>query len=438
MLNKNHHHRLCIASLALALTVGAAAAAEAMKFLDFEGTAIPKNHAGEFYPDQYTGEGGEAKINLNLPTVQDLFFDKRVDFEVTKGTLYAEFNAHNADGTRGFAREYVPTPSAWKFNTYNRLSFWMKNPVNGAVMAKDGTGSMEFGTYTKQVQNADDHSDEAGGGHWYHIFNLPNTNTWTRIIINTHPHHFRGNNGGTEEGNQPHPTDEPNYNYFDALTRFYINETHTGATAASIKYEFDNFEFFQEPYPENDEQIYSIAATYVAAEDKIVMTWSRDKDENTVKQEIRYSTKNIHEIGWAAATPAPNGIITPPGWQGYNGMVYTVTGLKPTGTIYIAIKPQNSELFSQVALNVSGTAAIRFDAPATRHITLNQWSAAEPGAGLTVLDASGRKVFLGRLSEYLSHDAMSGTAKAAGANLVYRIENTQGRDLWTGMIPSLH
>jgi hypothetical protein len=402
-----------------------------MKFLDFEGLKIPTNKAGELYPDQYEGEGGLANVSL---LSGDIIFGKRVDFDVTKGTLYAEFNAHNKDGSRGFAREYVPTPTAWKFNTYNRLSFWIKNPTNGAPMAKDGTGSMEFGTYTKRVQNADDHSDETGGGHWYHIFNLPNTGTWTRIIINTHPHHFRGNNGGTEEGNQPHPTDEANYNYFDALTRFYINETHTAAGATPIKYEIDNFEFFQEAYPENDEQIYSIAATYSAPDDKLTMTWSRDKDDNTVKQEVRYSLKNIHEIGWAAATPAPNGILTPPGWQGYNGMVYTATGLKLSGvgTVYIAIKPQNSDLFSQVVLPITPSSSdIKFDAPARRSINLNQWDAQEPGAGLTVLDASGKTLYLGSLSGYLSREVPG----RAASNRVYRIDNN-GRNLFSGALPA--
>jgi hypothetical protein len=218
-------------------------------------------------------------------------------------------------------------------------------------MAYDGTGSVELGTYSKRIANADEHSDETGGGHWYHIFNLPNTNTWTRIIVNTHPHHFRGNEGGTEEGNQPHPTDEPGYGYMDVLTRFYVNETHKAAGPAPIVYDFDDFEFYQERNQENDEQIYSIAGTYLPDEGKFILTWSRNKDENTVKQEVRYSDKDIHAIGWAAAKPAPNGVVTPPGFQGYNGMTYSAILKDVKGPVYFAIKPQNSKLFSQIRLD---------------------------------------------------------------------------------------
>ena len=426
MSKKNQTRFFIPATLGMSLLLGSAAAGDLMKLLDFEGAAIPKNKAGEFYPDQYTGEGGQAKINL---VAGDAIFDKSVDFDVTAGTLYAEFNAHNADGSRGFAREYSANPTAWKFNTYNRLSFWMKNPVNGAPMSNDGTGSLEFGTYLKDVQNSDAYSDETGGGHWYHIFNLPNAGTWVYMVINTHPHHSRGTAGQLEEHNQLHPTGEANYNYFDALTRFYINETHTAATTAPIKYEFDNFQFYQEAYPENDEQVYSIAATYVPAEGRFVMTWSRPKDDNTIKHEVRYSTKNIHEIGWAAATPAPNGIITPPGWQGYNGMLYQTTGLKLTGTIYVAIKPQNSDLFSQITLTApGGTDILPFDAPARKTLSLNEWSASEPNAALTVLDASGRQLYIGGLSRYLEGDA-----KSATGSLVYKIEKN-GRNLWTGTL----
>ncbi|MDB5047948.1 MAG: hypothetical protein JWO30_1019 [Fibrobacteres bacterium] len=334
----------------LLLAWSAVSAQERQMLADFEGATLPKNKAGNPYVGQYEGEGGRAKVSLVKG--DGIAGGACVQFEVTKGTLYAEFNAHNADGSRGFAREYAANPSGWKFNTYNRLGFWIKNPVNGAVMATNGTGSLEFGTYMKRVDNADTHSDEAGGGHWYHIFNLPNTNTWTRVIINTHPHHFRGREGGFEEKNQPHPTDEPGYGYLDALTRFYINETHTGAGAASIKYEFDNFEFFREPYPENDEQVYSIAGTCVPAENRFILTWSRNKDENAVKHEVRYSARNIHEIGWNAATPAPGGIVTPPGWQGYNGMIYSAVLKKVTGPVYFAIKPENSKLFSQILIQV--------------------------------------------------------------------------------------
>ena len=84
------------------------------------------------------------------------------------------------------------------------------------------------------------------------------------------------------------------------------------------------------------------------------MTWERFKDDNTINHEVRYSFSDIHQIGWDAATPAPNGTITPPGWQGYNGMFYDTTALPLAGhsVVYIAIKPQNSNLFTQIAVRL--------------------------------------------------------------------------------------
>ncbi len=397
--------------------------ADAIKLLDFEGAKLPVNKAGDPYPDQYTGEGGQAKVSQ---VVDNPFFGKSLGFSVTAGMLYAEFNAHNPDGSRGFAREYVANPSAWKFNTFNRLSFWIKSPKNAAPLAEDGNGSVQIGTYIKTVANADMYSDEAGGGHRYHIFNLPNTNTWSYLVVNTHPHHTRGESGQREEGDQLHPTGEANYNYFDCLTRFYINSGDAEAKAGSpINYAIDNFQFFQETYPENDAQVYSIAASYVPEQNKFILTWSRPKDENTIKHEVRYSTKNIHEIGWAAATPAPNGIIEPPGWQGYNGMVYSTAALKLSGTVYVAIKPENSNLFSQISFTLPDVASpILLSPPAMRSRgSLAEWAIREPAATLTVLDGSGRSLYVGGIT--------GSPDRPHGALRIYRIEEG-GRLLWAG------
>jgi hypothetical protein len=424
---------LSVAALGLNLfPIRPLAATESMELENFEVGKLPVNKAGELYPDQYTGEGGIATVSL---LTGDLVFGKRAGFTVTQGTLYAEFNAHNPDGTRGFAREYSANPSGWKFNTYNRLGFWIKNPVNGAPMSSDGTGSLEFGTYLKTVANPDMHSDETGGGHWYHILNLPNTGTWTYVIINSHPHHERGDDAQVDRGNQLHVTGETNYNYFDALTRFYINETHTGAKAgAPINYEIDEVKFYQETYPENDQQVYSITSTYVPAQNKFIMTWSRPKEENTIKQEVRYSDKNIHEIGWAAAKPAPNGILTPPGWQGYNGMLYTTTALIPTpgATIYVAIKPQNSDLFTQISMTLPGTVTTLPPAPqanAYHPASMREWAQAEPTAILAVSDLSGRLHYRGNVSDYRS-------GSASDAELIYRIRKRSAGSVWNDLVPA--
>ena len=86
-----------------------------------------------------------------------------------------------------------------------------------------------FGTYVKQVTNADPSSDEAGGGHFYHGLDLPNNGQWTHVILNMHPEHRRGDDGSVDPGNLPYPTapsagnggtdPEATYNYFGLLRR---------------------------------------------------------------------------------------------------------------------------------------------------------------------------------------------------------------------------
>lgn len=326
-----------------------------MKFLDFEGSALPTNNAGATYPSVYSGEsGGTGTVSL-VPG--DPEFGKSVALTVTSGVMYAQFNAHNASGTRGFAREYVSNPAAWKFNTYNRLVFWIKRVPTAAPLATGGQGNLIVGTYVKRVANADRNSDETGGGHYYHKFNVPNTNTWTKIEMNMHPFHDRGAGGNVEHGDQPHPTGEDAYNYFDALTRFYVNEMED-VGSVPVLYKLDAFEFLSEASRENDDQVYGIAATYVPGTNEVYLTWSRRKDDNTTKHEVRFSNRDIHQIGWNAATPAPNGIVTPKGSGGYNGMTYVSSALPTTGTLYLAIKPQGSTLFSQIELPTRNATSI--------------------------------------------------------------------------------
>jgi hypothetical protein len=327
---------------------GLAAEPVVMKFLDFNDANAPVNKDGAGYPNQYAPDG-TAKVALDD---KDAVSGRSIRFEVTKGVFYAQFNAHNPDGSRGFAREYVRQPDRWKFNTFNRLSFWVQSPTNGRPLRSGGQQNMDVGTYVKRVEGADAHSDETGGGHWYHMLNIASTGTWTKVIINMHPHHLRGQSGGTEQRNQPHPTREKDYNYFDSLTRFYVSAEGRPLDSYPAVYGLDEFEFHQEASPENDEQVYGIAATYVPVENRLILTWSRPKDDDTTRHEVRYAFSDIHDLGWDKAAPAPGGTIKPPGVGGYNGMVYATTELPLTGKteVYLAIRPDNAKLFSQVRL----------------------------------------------------------------------------------------
>ncbi len=328
------------------------------QFQDFEGSAPPTNGGDGTSPDPdgYPQEGKGPTV-ISLDSSDAMSGSKSLRFTVNAGTTYPAWWAFNYGGyksgvtsPRGFAREFAENPSGWQFNTYNRLTFWIKAPTNASQSSDEGH-NVELGTYVKRVQNADPYSDETGGGHYYHFFNIQPTDTWTKVVVNMHPNHQRGGVGSYEWGNLPYPTGESQYNYWDVFTSFYFEfDPYVTSFGTYPKvYKFDGFEFYKEPYQENDDQVYNIAATYVLAEKKIIMSWSRNKNEETINHEVRYSFSNIHEIGWNAATPAPGGILIP---NGYQGMTYKSTAI-PTGSnqkIYLAIKPQNSLLFSQIEI----------------------------------------------------------------------------------------
>jgi len=325
-----------------------------MTLQDFNGPKVPVDKEGIAYPNEggpydphYGGGTGTVSINTS-----DAITGNSLQISVTAGELYAQFNPYDGSG-RGFARDYSADPAAWKFNTYNRMSFWIKVPTTGLPLGTDGQGNAQVGTFVKQITNSDYHSDETGGGHYYHGLNLPNNGQWTHVILNMHPDHRRGDPGSVDPGNLPYPTTatfggaDPasTYNYFDTLTRFYIE---TDAVAPGT-YLIDDIRFYQETAPENDAKIYSLTGNYDPTRNEVIATWERLKTDNTINDEVRYAFSDIHQIGWDAATPAPNGVVAP---SDYNGMVYVTTALPLAGhsVVYIAIKPQNSDLFSQIAI----------------------------------------------------------------------------------------
>jgi hypothetical protein len=308
-------------------------------------------------------EGGTFTTSINRT---DSISGTSLQMNLTQGMLYAQFNPYNYAGNsnypgpRAFARDYAEEKANWQFNTYNRMSFWIKLPPSDTAFARDGNpGNMfQVGTFVKQVANTDRYSDETGGGHYYHLINPPSTGTWVQVILNMHPDHRRSDAGTVDPGVLDHPTGEPQYNYFDTLTRFYLQRMPAPSSYPAV-YLIDNIEFYQETRPENEVQVYSLAATYRASDNRLVVTWNRNKGDDTTKHEVRYAFSDIHASGWDKATPAPSGLITPPGNGPYNGMVYDTTALntKNQSTVYVAIKPANSSRFTQIAVPLQKTAA---------------------------------------------------------------------------------
>jgi hypothetical protein len=223
-----------------------ASEAPPLKLAPFDGESLPLNNAGQPYISQYQ-PSGQATVTLDRTGGVT---GGCIKFELTEGCFYPQINAHNADGTRGFAREYVA--GAWRWNTYNRLSFWIQVPTNNRPMDLTGRETMQVGTFVKRIREQDAHSDETGGGHWYHHINLPATGAWTKVVLNMHPHHLRGASGSTEHGNQPRPTSEPEYNCFDTVTRLYIEAIGRPSSYPAV-FRLDEFQFYCEAREEADD-----------------------------------------------------------------------------------------------------------------------------------------------------------------------------------------
>jgi PKD repeat protein len=357
------------ASATATATVNASAAVASSPTLmlqSFDGTTVPLNGDGSAYPNTADTLNPVSLDSTNSVSGTSLHA------HITEGSFVLQFNPYNYAATpgypvdRGFARDYSFNPTGWQYNTYNRMSFWIYLSPNQPWYAAGANANIEIGTYVKQLTNSDPTSDEYGGNHYYHMLNVPAVGAWTQVILNMHPDHLRGDPGSTDPGVVPYPSaagfvnnsglanggddSASTYDYFDALTRFYIG-TYSPPSGYSSDYWVNNIQFFNEPYQENDAQVYSLTGTYTAASNQLIVTWNRDKADVNVSDEVRYSFTDIHQTGWAAATAAPNGLVTPTAGSGpYNTMIYNTSALPLVGhsVVYIAIKPQNSDLFTEI------------------------------------------------------------------------------------------
>src|SRR5690606_25351715 len=89
-----------------------------------------------------------------------------------------------------------------------RLSFFIKLPKEFPQMADT---NFHIGTYTRDPINGSHYSD---GTHYYHYFNIPGSEYWTKVICNRHPQHLVGVK--IDPGINP-----TSWEYYDGFTRFY-------------------------------------------------------------------------------------------------------------------------------------------------------------------------------------------------------------------------
>jgi RNA polymerase sigma factor (sigma-70 family) len=324
--------------------------AEQAVLVNFDGATLPVNQAGTQYPRYHTSadpnDGGVFEASLDSTQA---VAGNCLKMRLVAGRIKIQFEPENGKH-RTFAREQAADAAQWRFNHYNRLQFWVRTPTSSPAHKTNGDANMNVGTYARRVRDPNLYVLDDGRGGFGHKINVPALGQWTQVIVNAHPHMAYGN-GATDPGVMLHPTGEADYNFFDALTRIYI-EVMEAPAAYPADYFLDEVVFYREPIAENDEQVYGITATHLPAQNRVIVTWSRRMDEDQVRHEVRYAFRSIHETGWDKAEPAPNGKIAPPGKQIRNGMVYDTTALSLAGhtTLYIAIKPENATRFSQVAI----------------------------------------------------------------------------------------
>ena len=327
----------------------------ALKLDDFEGASIRVVQPGQTDPRiRYLWGQFSPNGTWDFTTEDKHDGSKSLKSIYTGGTNWQfQFYPNTGEVVNHYQYAKYFVTGSWANNTYNRLKFWIKVPA-GVTQAKGGDNNFQFGTYTR-CSTCDVTSAESDGGHWYHHFDLAYTGAWEQMIIDFHPSHKRTSLSNSEEGVQQYPTGESGLNYFDLLTRFYLDFPYLTLPNPSNIY-LDGFEFYTESNTENEDQVYSVHAVYVPSTNTVKVGWLRNKNEDSIKHDVKYSFSDIHQIGWNAATPAPSGTdITPPGSAGYNGMYYTTAAINVAGhsTLYIGIKPQNTALFKQIAIPIT-------------------------------------------------------------------------------------
>lgn len=242
---------------------------------------------------------------------------------VTKGNIYIYYY-----GTDSPVIKTIPQAKG-----ADRLSFYIKLP-EGYPLGNDY--NFHVGTYTKDPINGDPYQ---AGSHYYHYFNIPGTGMWTKIVCNQHPTHRTGVSG--DPGNNP---TAPSWDYFDGLTRFYLDMQPESPIALPWTGYIDEFKFYSISEPENDETVNSISCSYFGMGHFQIGWHSDGLPYNNHKFEVRYSTSPITNANYSSATVCPNSPYTlAPNAYHWIKAEFTIS-VKESTRYYFAIKDIDSDL----------------------------------------------------------------------------------------------
>ena len=351
----------------------AAAATSSLMLADFEtaiyqvNPALPNLWERDLWNQYPTGDISESGhrdyATLTFDTGNKIEGTRSLKMTMDTGTSvtdnpapYLQFYPYTSSSWE-FMRDMVDNNLSlgpWQTNTYNRFEFYVKTP-SAITPIGGGNFNFTFGTYYSSVAagGPTSGSPEVGGDHHYHRFDLP-ASRWVKCVVDHHPTHIRGNDGGLEHGNKQYPAaaDSGTYNYFDLLTRVYLDMEQLNVSADGTVWNFDSFRFYQDSNTENESQVYSMQGSYVSGTNDLQIGWNRHKDENAVNHDVVYAFSDIHALGFGNATSA--GAVSPGGYQGYNGMLFTSTSITmgANTSIFVAVRPVGATLFKQIEVRL--------------------------------------------------------------------------------------
>lgn len=304
--------RLIICILIIIVSASLALAAEALS--DFEDGTLATSTGGEFR--KYEGVPGDSDTRVQT-------------IEVTTG-IGAAGSSHSMhlNITEGNSCVYYYSIPGQKLlipqaDGANRLSFYMRLPEG---YPRGGDNNFHVGTYTRDPESTD---LSYNGDHFYHYFSLPGTSHWTRIVCNTHPNH---KNVAPED-----PENNPvAWGYFDGFTRFYLAALRDHTTYPWDVY-YDDVKFYVASEAENDDNINSIACTYMG-EGRFIVGWRGNSQyvHNGDTYDLYWSTSPITNANYTSATKAAEAVALKVGT--YNWMEADITIPATSGTVYFAIK----------------------------------------------------------------------------------------------------
>lgn len=272
--------------------------------------------------------------------------------------VWFETRSYNALAIQYMRSQMIPQWVGQK--QINRMRLWVR--VNPGFYAPSTPGNHNFhvASYTRRLSAATN-SQESDNGHWYHHYALTHEGdgtdgAWWQIIADTKPSNQRGPALMLPSTPLDDMPNEPGYNYFDLLTRWYLVHTRQSQLQQTI-IDVDGVELYSDP---NDEDVLNISSMHAcrsvnpATPNKLVVNWCRQRSAPSALFDIRYATTSFHQNGGfshGAAAPSGTGVASLGGGD-YEMCQYTTEAIDLTGLdfIYIAIQRQGVSGFREIRI----------------------------------------------------------------------------------------